>query len=192
MRAKKGIKLFGEQAIAAMFKEFKQLNAGVFPGKPVIAPINIDNLSPAEHKVALETFNLIQEKCDGKIKGHTCTNGSKQRRFLCDDESVASPTVSFEAMLGTLVIDAFEERDIAIFDVPGAYFYAKITKDKKVLMKLCDTFVDIMCKVDPEYKPYVRYEHGKMIIYVQVFQSLYGCIKSALLWYKLLIHMIDA
>ena len=42
MNTKRGIREFGEAAVAAMFKEFKQLNAGVVPGKPVIAPVDVD------------------------------------------------------------------------------------------------------------------------------------------------------
>ena len=52
-------------------------------------------------------------------------------------------------------------------------------------MKLRNTFVDIMCNVNPEYKKYVRFENGKKVLYVQVMQALYGCIQSALLWYDL-------
>ena len=42
MPAKKGTKKFGERAIAAMIKEYKQLKDGAVPGKPVIAPIDPD------------------------------------------------------------------------------------------------------------------------------------------------------
>ena len=185
MSATREIQLFGEQAIAAMFKEFKQLDTGVVPGKPVIAPVDVDQVSPQARKAALEAVNLIKEKRDGKIKGCTCANGSQQRRYLRDDESVASPTVFLEAILCTLLIDAFEERDVAIFDVPGAYLHAKMPKDKQILMKLRNTFVDIMCNVNPEYKKYVRFENGKKVLYVQVMQASYGCIQSALLWYDL-------
>ena len=40
MSAKAGIKMFGERAIPAMFKEFEQLNEGVVSGKKkaVVAP----------------------------------------------------------------------------------------------------------------------------------------------------------
>ena len=67
MSAKRGIKLFEEQAIAAMFKEFKQLDTGVMPEKPVIAPIDVDQLSPEVRKAALEAVNLIKEKRNGDI-----------------------------------------------------------------------------------------------------------------------------
>ena len=37
--AKKGIRIFGERAIIAMFKEYKQLDDGPVTGKPVILPL---------------------------------------------------------------------------------------------------------------------------------------------------------
>lgn len=55
-------------------------------------------------------------------------------------------------MLGTLVIDALEERDMGIFDVPGVYLQAEMPKEKNMLMKFREEFVDIMCDVNPEYK----------------------------------------
>jgi hypothetical protein len=49
-------------------------------------------------------------------------------------------------------------------------------------MKLRGQFVDIsMCKVNPEYVPYVIEEKGEIILYLQVLQANYGCIESALL-----------
>ena len=63
---------------------------------------------------------------------------------MSPDDSVASPTVSLEAFLTTLLIDAQEGRNVAIFDVPGAYLHAKFPDDKTILMRLRDEFVDIM------------------------------------------------
>ena len=79
--------------------------------------------------------------------------------------------MSLEAILYTLLIDAFEERDVAIFDVPGAYLHAKMPKDKQILLKLRGTFVDIMCNINPEYKQYVKFENGEKVLYVQVLQA---------------------
>ena len=94
MNAKKGITLFGERAIAAMFKEYKQLEDGPMPGKPVLAPFNPDGLTPLDEKKTLEAVKLIKEKRCGKIKGRTRANGSKQGKYLKPDESVNSPTCS--------------------------------------------------------------------------------------------------
>ena len=108
MSAKKGIKKFGEKAIAALMKEFSQLDQGAFPGKPVIQPTYSEKLTTEERRRALEAVNIIAEKRCGKLKGRTCADGSKQRRYLKHDESVASPTISLESLISTLLIDAHE------------------------------------------------------------------------------------
>jgi hypothetical protein len=185
MTAKAGIKKFGDKAVAAMLQEFKQLNEGAVPGKPVFGTVNPSTLSWEEKKRALEAVNLIKKKRCGKIKGRTCANGSKQKKYLKHGETISSPTVSNEALLGTLAIDALEERDVAIFDVPGAYLQAEMPKEKNMLMKFRDEFVDIMCDVNEEYRQYVVEENGKRVLYVRVLRAIYGCIESALLWYEL-------
>ena len=82
----------------------------------------------------------------------------------------------------TLVIDAHEERDVATFDIPGAYLHAKMPADKNVILKLRGHFVDIMCDINGEYRQYVRYEQGKNVLYLKVLRAIYGCIESALQW----------
>ena len=54
---------------------------------------------------------------------------------LKEIESVSSPIVSLESLFFTLIIDEHEGRNIATFDVPGAYLHAEIPKDKRILMK---------------------------------------------------------
>ena len=64
--ASKGIKEYGEQEIAAMIKEFKQLLNGAMPGKLVIQGICHGSLSYEDKKKALDAVNLIKIKRDGK------------------------------------------------------------------------------------------------------------------------------
>ena len=78
MSAKKGIKLFKERAVAAICKEFKQLDEGAIPNKPVVLPQDPSKLTREEKSRALEAVNLIKEKRNGKIKGRTCADGSKK------------------------------------------------------------------------------------------------------------------
>jgi len=185
MSAKKGFKTVGEAAVAAMFKELKQLDEGPMPGKPVVQPVDVDTLSQKMQEQAMEAVNLIKVKRCGKVKGRTCANGSKQRKYLSPEVSVASPTVSLEDFLTTILIDAQEDRDVAIFDVPGDYLHAKFPDDKAALMRLRDEFVDIMCDVNPEYEKYVKVIKGTKILYLRVLRAIYGCIESALLCYNL-------
>ncbi len=82
MSAKKKINKFGERAIAAMIKEFKQIHEGPMPGKPVVRPVDPHTLSLEQKKQALEAVTLIKVKRSGMLKGRTCVNGKKQKLFL--------------------------------------------------------------------------------------------------------------
>jgi len=174
MSTKAGIKKIDAKAITAMLNKYKQLNIGPVPGKPIFGCINPSKITNDEKRRALEAVNLIKKKRCGKIKGRTCADGSKQKRFLKHGESISSPTVSLEAIVGTLLIDVHKDRDVAIFDVPGAYLQAEMPKEKKLLMKFRDEFVNIMCEVNPEYKKYVVKVNGKEVLYVKILRAIYG------------------
>ena len=79
MSVNAGFKKYGPRAIAAMIKEFTQLNEGAVPGKPVVAPVGASSLTDLEKRQALQTVNLIKEKYNGEIKGRKCADGSKQK-----------------------------------------------------------------------------------------------------------------
>ena len=84
--AYKGIKLHSEKAIAALFKEFTQLDKGAHDGKRVIGPIALEELSDKDKAEALEAVNLIKVKRDGSIKGVPArmakSRGSTFRRMI--------------------------------------------------------------------------------------------------------------
>ena len=115
MTADQGIKTYGEAAVSALVKEFAQLDdLNVFQCIPK------QSLSKEQKKDALPLINLIKEKRCGKIKGRTVADGRKQRAYF-NKEDITSPTVSTDALLMSLVIDAMENRFVATADVPGAY-----------------------------------------------------------------------
>ena len=136
------------------------------PGKPVVEAVDPKTLTPDDIAKALEAVNLIKKKRSGVVKGRSCLNRSNQWKYLRENESIASPTCQLEALFLSLIIDVMEKSDVAVFDIPGAYLHAEIPEDKKVLMKLRDEFVDIMCTVNPEHKStlFMRME-GKCFIY---------------------------
>ena len=55
------------------------------------------------------------------IKGRACAEGSKHKKYLKKYEYVASLTVALESLITTLALDARENRDITVFDLPGAF-----------------------------------------------------------------------
>ena len=60
-------------------KELIQLDKGAVPNKPVIEGISSKSLTEDDKRKALDTVNIIELKIDGRMKGKSCANGSKQR-----------------------------------------------------------------------------------------------------------------
>ena len=152
----------------------------------MIEPIAMEDLTPEELCAAMEAVSLIKEKRSGVVKGRTCANGSKQKRYLRPDDNIALPTASTEAIIATFMIDAHERRNVGVVDIPGAYLHAEMEhEDGRVVMVFRNEFVDLLCKVDKKYKPFVCIVNGRKVLFVKVLRAIYRCIKSALLWYKL-------
>jgi Reverse transcriptase (RNA-dependent DNA polymerase) len=172
-----GIKLYGQPAVDAILKEFCQLH-----DKGVFEPKKAATLTNKQKKGSLRAVNSIKEKRSGDIKGRTCADGSVQRS-LYEKIDTSSPTVSNEALMYTIIIDAKERRDVATADVVGAYLNANM--DDFTLMKLTGEAVKIMVQVDKSYGSFVSNENGKQVLYLQLKKALYGCVKLALLWYEL-------
>jgi hypothetical protein len=177
MTAKAGIKKHGKVAIDALYQEFLQLHdLGVFEGQ------HANKLSRKQKRAALRAISMIKEKRCGKIKGRTVADGRPQRTMYTKEET-SSPTVSTDALMMSIMIDAKEGRDVATADVAGAYLHAEL--DDFTLLKVEGASVDIMCDVCERYRKFVTYENGKKVLYLRLLKALYGCVKSALLWYEL-------
>jgi uncharacterized protein YeaC (DUF1315 family) len=76
-------------------------------------------LTQEQKRAALRAINLLKEKRNGDLKGRTVADSRKQRPLYTKAET-ASPTVSTIALILTIMIDAFERRDVATADVAGA------------------------------------------------------------------------
>ena len=66
---------------------------------------------------------MIKEKLSGVLEGRSCVDGRPQRAYISKEEA-ASPTTALESLLITLLIDAWEGRDVATADVVRAYLNA--------------------------------------------------------------------
>jgi Reverse transcriptase (RNA-dependent DNA polymerase) len=183
MTAQVGIKKHGDKAVEALLAEFCQLD-----DKSVFQPREASELTSKQKYGALRAINLIKEKRCGKLKGRTCADGRSQKG-LYDKQQTTSPTVSTDALMVSLMIDSLEQRDVATADVTGAYLNADM--DEFVLIKLSGDATDIMCTANNEYKNFVTTENGKKVLYLQLLKALYGCVRSALLWYELFVSTLE-
>ena len=78
--------------------------------------------------------------------------GSRQRALYSKTETV-SPTISNDTLLTTMLVDAWENRDVATADITGAYLHADLLD--YTLLKLEGEAVDIMCKLNGSYENFV-------------------------------------
>jgi hypothetical protein len=87
-------------------------------------------------------------------------------------------------------IDALEGRDVATVDIPKAFMQADI--DEVVHVKFEGEIAEMLVKMDPKlYHKYVKDEHGKLVLYVELLKALYGTMRAALLfWKKLSSHLV--
>lgn len=83
------------------------------------------------------------------MKGRTVADGRPQRS-LYEKWETSSPTVSTEALILSVIVDAHEKRDVATADIAGAYLKADM--DDFVLMKFTGQSVEIMCEMNPKYQ----------------------------------------
>jgi hypothetical protein len=83
--------------------------------------------------------------------------------------------------LTTSIIDAYEQRVVGIYNIPGAFLHAEQTD--LIYIKIADKAADFFIEVSPEtYKNHVVTEKGRNVLYIVLKKALYGCAKSALLF----------
>ena len=107
-----------------------------------------------------------------------------------EPKDVTSPAVSIEAVMITETIDALEGRDVAVVGTPGAYLSADM--DDEVHVAFRGTLAEMMVMADLTlYRTFVSYETGKSVLYVWIHKELYGCLKSALLFYEKIVGDLE-
>ena len=140
---KAGLEHFGDQGKEAAVKELTQLHQC-----KAFQPININNLTHADHQTALESLIFLKEKRDGRIKGRACADGRKQRKNTPKEEAM-SPTVALEMVLLTTVSEAHEGHDVAIIDIPNAFIQTDMEGDT-IIMKSCGQLAKLLVQTDPK------------------------------------------
>ena len=75
--------------------------------------------------------------------------------------------------MATLVVDAYEGQDVAIFYAPGDYLNADMPEEKDARLKLQIEFMDIMCEVNPDNIPNIWYKNLNKVLYFRIMKVLY-------------------
>ena len=92
----------------------------------------------------------MERKQDGVLKARTVAGGNKQRGYILKEDA-SSPTVSNEAVMLTCVIDADENRDVAIVDIPNAFVQTVFEDEKdRAFIRIRGPLVDILVTISME------------------------------------------
>jgi hypothetical protein len=166
-------------------KELKQLH-----NMKTFFPVDSKTLTKQEKQKAISSLMFLKEKRNGDVKGRACADGRKQREDFTKQDAT-SPTVSVDSIFLTAIIEAKEERDVACFDIPGAFLHAETNEDVTMLLK--GPLAELMVLVDPSlYRKYVTFDsRGQPILYVKMHKALYGMLRSALLFYRKLVGDLE-
>jgi len=127
----------------------------------------------------------VKKRC-GKVKARKVAGGNKQRDYV-SKEDASSPTVATESVLLSCAIDAKENRESAMVDIPNAFIQTVVEDDKdKAVIRIRGMVVDMLLKIAPEvYSPYVTYDKkGNKQLLVICLNALYGTMVASLLYYK--------
>ena len=124
-----------------------------------------------------------------KIAGVRRNNKKKRIQFK---EDTASPTVSLPSVLIASVIDAHEEREVAVVDVPN-FCVQTPNQGDRVTMKISGELARLLVQVCPElYSQYLTEENGIPVLCVQVDRAIHGMLHSGMLAYKQLVKYLLA
>jgi len=143
-------------------------------------------LTPKHRAMVLELHILMKLKQTSKVKGRTVAGGNKQRGFI-DKEDASSPTVATESVITTSIVDAVEEHQTAVIDVPNAFIQTYVEdKSKRVIIRIRGMLVDMLVKTALDvYSPFVtENKKGERVLLVECLNALYGIMVASLLYYE--------
>ena len=133
---------------------------------------------------------FLKKKRCGTIIGRGCADGHEQRASIMKEEST-SPTISTEAVFLMAVVDAWENRKVAVWDVPGTFM--QVDMDELVHVCFRGEMVDKLLEIDHDlYSSYITEEKGEKEMYVELLMALYGTLRAArLFWEKLRAKLVN-
>ena len=182
---KRGLRKFKQKGEKLVTAELEKLHR-----RDSFRLVRTYNLSEKQQQESLALLMFLKEKRYGSIKGCGLADRRKQRDKIEPKDST-SMKVSTEAVMLTATIDAIEGIYVAVVDIPGSYLSAYMDNEAHVVFR--GALAEMMVAADPElYLPFVSCDTGQAVLYVRLQKALYGCLKSALIFYEKLVGYLEA
>jgi hypothetical protein len=177
---KAALKQWGKDTKAAVEAEAKQLH-----WHNSFRPVYWKDVDKERWEQILESHVFVKKKHMGQIKARKVAGGNKQRDLI-SKENVSSPTVATESVLLTSLVDAQENCDVALVDIPNAFIQMVVENNEdKVVMRIRGHMVDVLLKVAPSvYGPYVLTDmQGRKQLLIKCLNAINGTMVASLLYY---------
>jgi hypothetical protein len=177
---KAALKQWGEDTKEAVEAEAKQIH-----WRNSFKPVHWKEVDEEKRKQILKSHVFVKKKRAGQIKARKVAGGNKQRDFI-SKENASSPTVATELVLLTSLVDAQENCNVAIVDIPNVFIQIDVEDNKdKVVMRIRGHMADVLVKVAPKvYGPYVSTDkQGRKQLLVECLNAIYGMMVASLLYY---------
>jgi hypothetical protein len=167
---KAALKKWGRETEESVEKEMKQLH-----WQNSFKPMHWKSLIADQRKKVLESHIFVERIQDGALKAQQVAGGNKQWGYILKEDA-SSRTVSSEAVMLMCVVDANENREVAIVDIPNK-FAQTVVKDENDRAFICirGPLVSILVSIAPDvYGPYVLTgKKGEKQLLVQCLMALW-------------------
>ena len=181
LSVKAALREWGDEARVAGEKETSQLH-----WRETFVPKRMSELTNEQRSKVLQSHMFVVRKRTGETKARVVAGGNLQRGHVTKEES-SSPTVSTKSVLLTSIVDALEERDVAIIDIPNAFIQTRVQDAKdRIIIRITGVIVDWLVKAAPKvYATYVAVNsRGEKSLLVECFNAIYGTMVAGLLYYR--------
>jgi hypothetical protein len=139
-------------------------------------------LTPEQRKQALAYLMFLKRKQCGTVKWRGCADGRPQRRCI-SKMGASSPTVARESVFLTALINAVENREVAVVDIPVAFMQAYM--DEESFVRVNGKMAELIVEIDPwMYGPHVTQEGTNVVFFVELLKALYGTLRAARLFWE--------
>jgi hypothetical protein len=180
LSVKAEIREWGDDPTAAGEKEINQIQ-----WRETFAPWQMSELTDNQRFKILQSHMFVVKKQSGETKARMVAGGNTQQGHVTKEES-SSPTVSTKAVLLTAIVDAKEERDVVVIDIPNACIQTCVEDEKdRVIIHMTGIIVDWLVKSAPDiYTKYVAVnKRCEKSLLVECYNAIYGTMVAGLLYY---------
>ena len=127
----RALKVWGDGAHKAVDAKMKQLH-----WRELFKQMHCHELTSQQKAMVLESHIFVTKKCSGELKARQVAGSNKQCDFITKEES-SSPTAANELITLSSMLDAIENREVIMVDIPNAFIQMVVENERdRVIIRI--------------------------------------------------------